>query len=332
MNRFAKQLLPFCSLVFLISLLSAIDPHNFLTTENFLNVLRRSSVNGIMAAGMTFIIITAGIDLSVGSMLALCGMAGATGMLFLGGGSWEQISTGTYVPLGVGAMLGGTLVGVLAGALCGFLNGTVITRLKLPPFIVTLGTMSVFRGFTYLMNDGKPLAVSDYDWLDVGTILGIPSSVVLFALVLALAGFVLHHTRLGRYTYATGSNAETAFHAGVRIDKVLIIIYTAAGALVGLAAMVATARASSSQPSAGISLELDVIAAVIIGGCSPSGGRGTIVGTLIGTLLISFLRNGCTLLGLSTNVQLVVIGAVVILAVAADRMALGQQKTRAATP
>lgn len=321
MDRFAKQLLPFCSLIFIISLWACLEPDNFLSFQNFSNVLRRSSVNGIMAAGMTFIIITAGIDLSVGSMLAMCGMLGSLGMLLAGGGNWATISGGNFIEMGWLPMLLGTLIGVGFGALCGFLNGLCITGLKLAPFIVTLGSMSVFRGISYLLNDGKPFAVSSYTFLDTGTLLGIPSAMVLLVVVLLVAGFLLRRTAFGRYTYAIGSNVQTAFHAGINVKKMLVLIYTMAGALTGLAAMITTSRASSAQPSAGIGLELDIVAAVIIGGCSPSGGRGTMLGTLIGTLLISFLRNGLTLLDISTNVQLVVIGLIIIFAVTADQLA-----------
>ena len=321
MNKFAKQLLPFCSLIFIVSLWACLEPENFLSFQNFSNVLRRSSVNGIMAAGMTFIIITAGIDLSVGSMLAMCGMLGSLGMLVAGGGTWTAISGGSFIDMGWISMLFGTLLGIGFGALCGFLNGMCITRLKLAPFIVTLGSMSVFRGISYLINDGKPFAVSSYTFLDTGTVFGIPSAVLILILVLAFSGFLLRCTAFGRYTYAIGSNVQTAFHAGIDVRKMLVMIYTFAGALTGLAAMITTSRASSAQPSAGIGLELDIIAAVIIGGCSPSGGRGTMTGTLIGTLLISFLRNGLTLLDISTNVQLVVIGLIIIFAVTADQFA-----------
>ncbi len=321
MNKFAKQLLPFSSLLFIISLWTFLEPDNFLSVQNFMNVLRRSSVNGIMAAGMTFVIITAGIDLSVGSMLAMCGMAGSVAMLFVSGGTWAAISGGTFIPMGLAGMLAGTLAGIAAGALCGLANGLLITRLRLAPFIVTLGTMSVFRGVSYLVNDGKPFAVSSYSWLDTGTVAGIPSAVLLFVIVIAAAGYLLKYTPFGRWVYAIGANPQTAFHAGVNVNRVLVWVYAVTGALVGLAAMITTARASSAQPSAGLSLELDVIAAVIIGGCSPAGGRGTMTGTVIGTLLISFLRNGLTLLDISTNVQLVVIGLIIIFAVTADQLA-----------
>ena len=176
------------------------------------------------------------------------------------------------------------------------------------------------------MNDGKPFAVSDYAWLDIGTVGGVPSAVVLLFVVLLIAGFVLKYTPFGRYTYAIGSNVETAFHAGVNVNRVMVTIYTLTGAFVGLAAMITTSRASTAQPTAGLALELDIIAAVIIGGCSPSGGKGTMTGTIIGTLLISFLRNGLTLLDISTNIQLVVIGAIILLAVTADQIATTRNK------
>jgi ribose/xylose/arabinose/galactoside ABC-type transport system permease subunit len=327
MNRFTKQLLPFCSLIFIFSLCTFLEPDNFLTAKNLINVLCRSSINGIMAAGMTYIIITGGIDLSVGSMLAMCGMIGAASMLYFSGGTWADISTGSYIHLTLRAMIAGTLVCVLAGAVCGFANGMLITKLKLAPFIVTLGTMSIFRGISYIMNAGKPFAVSDYSWLDTGRVAGIPSSVILLVIVMLAAGFLLKRTRFGRYTYAIGSNVQTAFHAGVNVNKTIVWIYTLTGALVGLASMITVARASTAQPTAGISLELDIIAACIIGGCAPSGGRGTMLGTVIGTLLISFLRNGLTLLDISTNVQLVVIGLIIIVAVTADQFATRRKAT-----
>ncbi len=327
MNRFAKQLLPFCSLIFIISLCTFLEPDNFLSTRNLVNVLCRSSINGIMAAGMTYIIITGGIDLSVGSMLAMCGMIGAASMLFFSGGNWADISSGTYIHLSLLAMIAGTLISILAGALCGFANGMLITKLKLAPFIVTLGTMSIFRGISYIMNAGKPFAVSDYSWLDTGRVAGIPSSVILLVIVMIAFWFLLKHTRFGRYTYAIGSNVQTAFHAGINVNKTIVWIYTLTGALVGLASMITVARASTAQPTAGISLELDIIAACIIGGCAPSGGRGTMMGTVIGTLLISFLRNGLTLLDISTNVQLVVIGLIIIVAVTADQIATRRKAT-----
>jgi ribose/xylose/arabinose/galactoside ABC-type transport system permease subunit len=315
MGKFVRQLLPFGSLTLIICILSALKPDTFLTMDNFMNVLRRSSVNGIIAIGMTSIIISAGIDLSVGSMLALSGMVGAYTMIAIGGSD----------PQG-SALVAGTAVGIVVGIVCGFLNGVLITKLKLQPFIVTLGTMSAFRGISYVMNNGQPYNVPSYKYLGEGVVLGIPISVIIFVVIIAIACFLLKYSRPGRYTYAIGSNREAAFHAGVNVDRNLIYIYTFTGLLVGIAAMIATSRTVSAQPTAGIALELDIIAAVVIGGASLAGGRGTITGTIIGTLLISVLRNGCTLLGISTHIQLIVIGMIIILAVAVDQLA--QTKTR----
>ncbi|MHC4333773.1 MAG: ABC transporter permease [Planctomycetota bacterium] len=320
MSKFARQLLPFGSLTLIICILSVLRPDTFLTAGNFLNVLRRSSVNGIIAIGMTAVIISAGIDLSVGSMLALAGMAGAYAMVALG--SAEPTTA---------VMVAGTIVGVIIGTLCGFVNGWLITRLKLQPFIVTLGTMSAFRGISYVMNNGEPYNVPDYTYLGEGVVLGVPISVLIFAVIIAIASFILRYTRLGRYTYAIGSNREAAFHAGVNVNRNLVYIYTLTGLMVGIAAMIATSRTVSAQPTAGIALELDIIASVVIGGASLAGGRGTITGTIIGTLLISFLRNGCTLLGISTNVQLIVIGGIIIAAVALDQLARSKAKAGAVT-
>jgi len=294
----------------IICVLSALKPDTFLTVDNFANVLRRTSVNGIIAVGMTAVIVSAGIDLSVGSMLALCGMCGAGAMIFLGGPD----------PQGW-VLLVGTIVGVVVGSVSGLLNGLLITRLNLPPFIVTLGTMSAFRGIAYVMNNGQPYNVANYKYLGEGAVLSIPVSVLIFAVIVAVASFIFKYTRLGRYIYAIGSNREAAFHAGINVNLNLAAVYALIGSLVGIAAMIATSRTVSAQPTAGITLELDIIAAVVIGGASLAGGRGTITGTIIGTLLISFLRNGCTLLGISTNIQLIVIGAIIIAAVSVDQLA-----------
>lgn len=316
MNKLIRQMLPFGSLVLMICALSALRPDSFLTVDNFLNVFRRSSVYGVIAIGMTSVIISAGIDLSVGSMLALCGMVGAAVMVSVGGTD----------PRGASLIIG-TIVGIGIGAVCGFLNGLLITKLKLQPFIVTLGTMCFFRGIALVMRDGQPVNVPSYKYLGEGTILSVPISVIIFAVIIAIAIFILRYTRLGRYAYAIGSNRQAAFHAGVNVDRNLICIYTFTGLLVGIAAMIATSRTVSAQPTAGLGAELDIIAAVVIGGASLAGGRGTITGTIIGTLLISFLRNGCTLLGISTNAQFIVIGMIIILAVAVDQLARSRAVT-----
>jgi ribose/xylose/arabinose/galactoside ABC-type transport system permease subunit len=307
MGKLIRQLLPFGSLMLIVCILAALRPDTFLTVDNFLNVLRRSSVYGIVAIGMTFVIISGGIDLSVGSMLAVCGMIGA----------WAIGTTG---------IVAGTIAGIVAGLLSGLANGLLITRFRLQPFIVTLGTMSFFRGVALVMRDGQPINVPDYKYLGEGVITGVPVSVLIFAAVIIIAMLILKYTPLGRYTYAIGSNREAAFHAGVRVEKNLIWIYTIVGLLVGIAAMIQVSRTVSAQPTAGLGAELDVIAAVVIGGASLSGGLGTITGTIIGTLLISFLRNGCTLLGISTNAQLIVIGMIIVVAVAVDQLAQARTK------
>jgi ribose/xylose/arabinose/galactoside ABC-type transport system permease subunit len=252
--------------------------------------------------------------------------------------------------------------GIVAGAVCGLANGVLITKLKLPPFIVTLGTMSMFRGITYVMNEGQPYDMPTYRYLGQGVLTfwktvespvpgqfqrevvktlmpwqrfdpgdfaegslaiphGFPISVVIFAALIVVAGFLLKYSRLGRYTYAIGSNREAAFHSGINVDLNLTAIYALTGLFVGIAAMIQNSRTVSAQPTAGLALELDVIAAVVIGGASLSGGRGTLIGTVVGTLLISFLRNGCTMLGISTEYQLIVIGAIIIVAVSVDQLA-----------
>jgi ribose/xylose/arabinose/galactoside ABC-type transport system permease subunit len=282
----------------------------FFTEDNFFNVTRNFAFIGIIAMGMTAVIISGGIDLSVGSMMALCGMV--AGMV--------MTRNGQIVPT-PGLMWLGTLAGLVSGLLCGLLNGGLITKLNLPPFIVTLGTMSAFRGISYMMHHNAMYDVPSYTFLGQGSIAAIPASVLIFVLIVLLAFFILRYTPLGRYTYAIGSNRQAAYHAGVNVNLNLLAIYALTGLSVGLAAMIAMSRTVSAQPTAGISLELDIIAAVVIGGASLSGGRGTVIGTIIGTLLISFLRNGLTLLGISTNVQLVVIGAIIIGAVALDQMA-----------
>ncbi|MBE0534039.1 MAG: ABC transporter permease [Phycisphaerae bacterium] len=350
MGKLTRQLLPFGTLILIVGGLSILRPETFLTLENFLNVLRRSSVPGIIALGMTFVIISAGIDLSVGSMLAIAGMIGGLVLANLSG--W---------PFWAAALIA-SLLTVAMGGVCGLMNGTMITRLKLPPFIVTLGTMSAFRGISYVMNDGQPYDMPTYRYLGEGVIPlwktletpvqgqfaldvervlwpwqnvnlsdlaersrvvshGIPVSVLIFALLIAAAGFLLKYTRLGRYTYAIGSNKQAAFHSGINVNWNLTAIYALTGLFTGIAAMIQNSRTVSAQPTAGAALELDVIAAVVIGGASLSGGRGTLTGTVIGILLISFLRNGCTMLGISTNIQLIVIGVIIIVAVSVDQLA-----------
>ena len=320
MSRYSRQLFPFCTLVLIFALWSMLAPEHFLSVRNLLNILRGASVTGIAAVGMTFVVIIAGIDLSVGAMLSLCAIVSAVSMLVFSGAGLVAIENGIYVPLNGWAIAAGTVLGVLTGGAAGFLNGELIARLKLMPFLATLGTMVVFRSASLLVNDGRPAVVSDYFWLDAGTVFGVPAAVVLFFGVLVVGGFLLQYTTFGRYVRALGSSPLTALHAGIDVTRLKVGVYTICGILVGVAALVRMSRVGAANPSsAGVGLELDVIAAVLIGGASPAGGRGTMVGTLIGVLFVALLRNGMTLLDISSYWQLMTVGLLVLAALAQDR-------------
>ncbi len=302
-----RQIIP-VSIAFAIicAVISLLSP-NFLTATNLKNVILQASINAVLAAGMTFVIITAGIDLSVGSVLAFSGM-----------------TLGFALHAGV-PLLPALLVCLLAGSVFGFANGFLVTRGKLPPFIVTLGTMSIARGVALLLNNGKP--VSDFDsafrFIADGKILGIPVFIIIVAVVYILSYIILNKTPFGRYVYATGSNPEAAHLSGVNIKKVLLWVYIISGLLAGLGAIMLTSRIDSAQPTAGMMFELDAIAATVIGGTSLMGGYGFISGTLIGALIISVIRNGLNLLDVSSFIQQIVIGVVIILAVLIDRLKYG---------
>ncbi len=320
MKFYSRQLFPFCALVFVFALFSALAPERFLALRNLVNILRVSSVTGIAAVGMTFVIIIGGIDLSVGAMLSLSAMVTAVSMLLFSGADMAMIANGEYVSLGLLPMLGGALCGIAVAGFCGFLNGELIARLKIAPFLATLGTMVVFRGGSLLINDGRPAMTSDCNWLDVGNVLGIPAAVVLFFAVLLAGGFLLQYTTFGRYIRALGSSPRTALHVGIDITRLRVVVYTLCGVLVGVAGLIRMSRASGAYPfSAGVGLELDVIAAVLIGGASPSGGRGTMAGSLIGVLLVGVLRSGMTMLDISIYWQMVTVGILVLAALAGDR-------------
>lgn len=276
---------------------------DFLTSDNLFNVGAQTAVTAIIAMGMTLVIITAGIDLSVGSVAALAGVVGAKAM-----SSWG-------IPV-----VPSIVVGVLIGALCGAINGTLITFARMAPFIATLGMMSVARGTL----DVSTNAVAVFDLPDNFQLLGqgqlgpIPIPVIAIAVVALIGHLILTRTKLGRYSYAIGSNEEAARLSGIPIRLYLTVVYTICGALAGFGGMIAASRVSSGQPNFGIGLELDVIAAAVIGGASLFGGQGTIVGTLIGAFLIALIRNGSVLLDINTFVQSIVIGGVIWLAVIWD--------------
>jgi ribose transport system permease protein len=298
-----QRLLPFLTLIALFIALSIASP-NFLTSTNLSSVVRQTAVINIMALGMTLVIISGGIDLSVGSILALAGLLGTRAMERHAG-----------IPAGL-------LIGVFMGTLCGFANGAMITFLRINPFIVTLGTMGIFRGLALIVSNGLPVhdIPPSFSYLGEGSLLGVPF-VLWILLVCALAMHVLlEHTRLGRYAFAIGSNPDAAFYAGVPVRFHTIAVFSIAGLLTGLAGMIEASRLMTGQPTGGQGYELQAIAAVVIGGGSLRGGEGSVLGTLIGAFIMGLLSNGSDLLGANPYWQQVLIGAVIIMAVSFDEL------------
>jgi ribose transport system permease protein len=296
-----RRLGTLAGLVGLCLLLWILTPH-FLTVSNLLNVLEQTSINAVIAVGMTFVILSGGIDLSVGSVLALSGVVMAT-LLQEG---WAVLP----------AMAAGLAIGFAFGAF----NGIAIAWGRLPPFIATLGMMSIARGCALLFTEGRPVSGFEQSFRSLATarILGIPAPVVITAAVYLAARFVLSSTRFGRYVYAMGGNEEATRLSGVNVRLHKTLVYGVAGLTSAIAAVLLTARLNSAQPIAGIMYELDAIAATVIGGTSLSGGEGGVGGTLIGALIMGVLRNGLNLLGVSSFLQQVVIGLVIVFAVLLD--------------
>ena len=296
-----QKFLPFFSLIALFIILSLASPY-FLTATNLSSVVRQTAVINIMALGMTLVIVSGGIDLSVGSILAFSGVIGTMTML----------------------QSDSVLLGITAGTLCGLLwgcaNGLMISSLRIPPFIVTLGTLGIVRGLTLVISGGLPVVglPKEHGYLGEGTIGPVPFVLVVLVFCAILTHQTLHSSRLGRYTYAIGSNEEAAVYAGIPVARYKIAIYAICGLLTGLAGMIETSRLMTGQPTAGVSYELQVIAAVVIGGGSLTGGEGTVIGTLIGAFIMGLLSNGSDLLGVNPYWQQAIIGAVIILAVALD--------------
>ncbi len=293
----------------LCATLSLLNPY-FLTPLNITNVLRQASINGILAIGQTFVILTGGIDLSVGSLLAVCGILGAS---FVTGAN-------------PGSPLVAVAVGIGAGLGLGMVNGALVARLRVPPFVATLGMLSVARGLTFIANDGMPVPRLAPDFLKLGQgfIAGVPVPVVLFGTTALLAWAVLRFTTYGRYVYATGGNERSARTSGIGTRKIIFSVYAISGALAGLSGMVLAARTTSALPQAGLSYELDAIAAVVIGGTSLTGGIGSVVGTLFGALIIAVINNGLDLMGVSSYYQQVIKGAIIVLAVLLDTSRRGR--------
>jgi ribose transport system permease protein len=298
-----RRLGTLAGLLGLCVLLWILTPH-FLTVSNLLNVLEQTAINAIIAVGMTFVIISGGIDLSVGSLLALAGVVLAS-----------RLHAGSPMVVAIGAAMA---VGFLFGAL----NGIAITRGRLPPFIATLGMMSVARGCALLFTDGRPISGFDPEFRSIATarFAGIPSPVFITAAAYMLGQFVLSETRFGRYVYALGGNEEATRLSGVHVRLHKTVVYGVSGLTSACAAVLLTARLNSAQPIAGMMYELDAIAATVIGGTSLMGGEGHLGGTLIGALIMGVLRNGLNLLGVSSFLQQVVIGVVIVFAVLIDTM------------
>ncbi|KAB7894683.1 ribose ABC transporter permease [Rouxiella sp. S1S-2] len=293
------------ALLVLIAVVSSMSP-NFFTLNNLFNILQQTSVNAIMAVGMTLVILTAGIDLSVGSLLALTGAVAASVV-----GLESSATLAVIASLALGAAVGG-------------ITGAIVAKGKVQAFIATLVMMLLLRGVTMVYTNGSPIStgfndVADtFGWFGIGRPLGVPTPVWLMAGVFAAAWYMLHHTRLGRYIYALGGNEAATRLSGISVDKVKIIVYSLCGLLAALAGIIEVARLSSAQPTAGTGYELDAIAAVVLGGTSLSGGKGRILGTLVGALILGFLNNGLNLLGVSSYYQMIVKAVVILLAVLVD--------------
>lgn len=287
----------------------------FFTVTNVWNVMRQVSVNICISTGMTLVVLTAGIDLSVGSILALCGAVTA-GLLKNG---VEIAASNLYIGF---TILGASVAGLVAGSLLGWFNGWTITRWKVPPFVATLAMLTIARGLTMLWTRGFPITGlgSRFDFLGTGWFLGIPLPVWISGIVVIAAIFITDKTALGRYIYAIGGNESAARLSGIDIRRIKIIVYTIAGALAAVGGLIVTARLDAAQPNAGTGYELDSIAAVVIGGTSLSGGRGTILGTVLGAVIIGVLNNGLVLLNVSPFWQQVVKGFVILVAVVIDKI------------
>ncbi|MBQ4814660.1 ribose ABC transporter permease RbsC [Bacillus pumilus] len=303
-DNIMQKLGPFLGLIILVAIVSILNPA-FLEPLNILNLLRQISINALIAFGMTFVILTGGIDLSVGAILAL-----------------SSALTAGFIVSGMDPILA-IIVGSIIGAILGMVNGLLITKGKMAPFIATLATMTIFRGLTLVYTDGNPITGlgSNYAFqlFGRGYFLGIPVPAITMLLTFIVLWVLLHKTPFGRRTYAIGGNEKAALISGIKVPRVKMMIYSLAGFMSALAGAILTSRLNSAQPTAGTSYELDAIAAVVLGGTSLSGGRGRIVGTLIGVLIIGVLNNGMNLLGVSSFYQSVVKGIVILIAVLLDR-------------
>lgn len=309
--KYMSELTTVIALIILMAVITIINS-NFLTANNLLNLLLQVTSNALIAFGMTFVILTGGIDLSVGSILALSSALTA-GLL----------GSGMPVTLAI-------LISLIMGCILGMMNGLLISYGKLAPFIVTLATMTIFRGATLVYTNGNPITkgLSDtflFQFLGQGYIVGIPFPVIIMFIVFIVLYVLLHKTSFGKSVYAIGGNEKAAYISGVKLNKVKIIIYSISGIMASISGLIITSRLSSAQPTAGASYEMDAIAAVVLGGTSLSGGKGRILGTLIGALIIGVLNNGLNIIGVSAFWQQVVKGVVILIAVLIDRFKVVKQ-------
>lgn len=297
-------ILSFLLLCLALTLLS----DRFLTANNIVNILRQSTINGIIAVGMTLVILTAGIDLSVGSILALSSVVTA-----------DMLQTGLPVPAAI-------LIGLGIGAGCGLINGVTITRASVPPFVTTLGMMTIARGFALVYTEGKPITglPEAFRFIGTGSIGPIPTPIVIAAATFVIGTILLTRTSLGQFIYAIGNNPVAARYAGISVSLNITFVYVVSGLLSALAGLILIARLDSAQPTAGLAFEFDAIAAVVVGGTSFAGGQGGLGGTLIGVLIIAVLNNGLNLLNISSFYQPVVSGVVIALALLLHR-AVGRE-------
>jgi len=305
-----QKLLAFAGLVALLVFFSIASP-NFLQKDNIIGILQSTAVNGVLAVGCTFVIISGGIDLSVGTLMTFCAVMCGVVLTYWG------------MPLPVGV-----LAAIVVGAFCGMTSGLVIAKMKVPPFIATLGMMLLLKGLSLVIANDHPIYFNDtpnFSVISIDSLLGyfvpsldIPNGVVILFLVAIVAAIVLNTSLLGRYVFALGSNEEAARLSGVNVDFWKVVVYSVNGAICGVAGLLIASRLNSAQPALGQGYELDAIAAVVIGGTSLSGGRGTVLGTIIGAFIVSVLTNGLRILSVAQEWQLVVTGLIIILAVYGD--------------
>ena len=311
-----QKILAFASLIVLVAGFSLASP-NFFQLTNIMAILQAASVNGVLAVAVTLIIITGGIDLSIGTLMTFCAVI--AGVVLTWGGM--------PLPLGI-------VAAIATGACCGLISGTFVAKMKIPPFIATLGMMLMLKGLSLIVTGTKPIYFNDtpgFTQIAQGSVIGalvpafpVPNGVLILFLVAGAVAWILGRTVLGRYTFALGSNEEAVRLSGVDTDRWKMAIYALSGGIVGIGGLLIASRLNSAQPALGLGYELEAIAAVVIGGTSLAGGRGTILGTLIGALIMAVLTNGLRVLSVAPEWQTVVTGAIIIAAVYADQLRRGR--------